>query len=229
MKIIKLSIILSLLNFVFVNCSDSTSSTPSEGVIKISIKNSSAGTLGKITSAITITEARVVIDEIEFESNLGDSLDFKLEHPFIQDLTSTSSLHEIESVEVPFGSYKETEIEIDDLDPEDGDVYIQNPELQDKSILVKGFLNGDSSEAFVFTSDIEAEQEKEFNQPLVLDENSPSTNIVISIDIDGWFMDDQGQDLDPRISENRSTIEDNIEASFDIFEDEDDDGENDDD
>ncbi|KAA3610707.1 MAG: hypothetical protein D8M58_20925 [Calditrichaeota bacterium] len=227
MKVMKSLLILSFLSFILVNCSESTSPTPTEGSIKISIRNGSS-TFAKTTSTITITEARIVIDEIEFESSLGDSLDFEFEQPFIQDLVSGNNLHEIESVEVPFGSYKETEIEIDDLDPKDGDVYAQNPVLQDISVLVKGFVNGDSSEAFVFTSDIEAEQEKEFDQPLVLDENSPSTNIVISVDIAGWFINDQGQDLDPRISENRSIIEDNIEASFEIFEDEDDDGEDDD-
>jgi hypothetical protein len=214
--------------FIFISCTDypSSPSPATEGNIKISVKNLNSSALGKI-AGVTITEARIVIKEIEFESSLGDSLDFELEQPFIQDLLAGSALHEIQSVVVPFGSYKETEIEIDDLDKEDGAVYTQNPELQDKSILVKGFVNGDRSQAFTFSTKLEAEQEREFNPPLILDENSPSTNIVITIDMSKWFLL-RGDNIDPRISDFRSIIEENIEASLDIFEDDDDDGEDDD-
>ena len=130
------------------SCSVSTSSSSdTEGLIKISVKNLNSGStvLGKGASAltITITEARLVIEKIEFESSLGDSFDFKIKEPFVQNLLADTLHHEIGSVQVPYGSYKELEIEIDGLTPDDGDVYTQNPELQGKSILVKGFFNGD--------------------------------------------------------------------------------------
>lgn len=211
-----------------VSCSDNpTSPVPTTGTIKISIKSVGAG-LGKASSLATITSARVVIEEIEFESSLGDTLDFELEQPFVQDLIMGSTLHEIETVEVPFGSYKESEIEIDDLDPEDGAVYTQNPELQGRSILVKGYLNGDPNNTFMFTSDLEEEQEREFEPPLVLNESEPSTSIVLAIDMGMWLVDGDGNLLDPSFESNRSMIEGNIKASIDVFEDEDDDGEEDD-
>ena len=129
---------------------------------------------------------------------------------------------------MPFGSYKETEIEIDDLDPEDGSVYTDNPELRDKSILIKGYLNNNPAETFEFSSDLEAEQEREFRTPLVLNENSPSTNIVLTIDMSKWFANSAGEFLDPTLSANREQIEKNIKASIDVFEDDDDNGEDDD-
>ncbi|MFQ5650032.1 MAG: hypothetical protein ACE5IY_08825 [bacterium] len=87
----------------------------------------------------------------------------------------------IETLEVPYGIYKESEIEIDKLDPEDGAVYTQNPELQERSILIKGFMNGDSTETFTFVSEFSEEQKREFSPALVLDQNSPATNVVLVV------------------------------------------------
>lgn len=219
------------------SCGDNpTSSTPNTGTVKISVKgvslNSSAAsvkTAGIQAGLVTITSARVVIDKIEFESSVGDTLDFEFEQPFVQDLVVGSDIHEIGTVQVPFGSYKETEIEIDDLGSEDGAVYTQNPELQNRSIVVKGYLNNDSQETFTFTSDLSEEQEREFEPPLVLDQDSPSTNVVLFINMDMWFVDKSGTLVDPRSPNNKEIIEENIKASLEIFEDEDDDGDRDDD
>ena len=213
--------------------SNPISSVPTSGTIKISIKSvstaSSNNALGKTAAAVTITSARVIIDEIELESIFDDTLDFEFEQPFVQDLMAGSSnIYEIGTIQVPFGSYKEMEIEVDDLKAEDGAVYTQNPELQDLSIRVEGYLNGDTNNTFVFTSDLDEEQEREFNPLLIVDENSPSTSIVLTIDMDTWFMDSNGTPLDPGSPNNKSIIENNIKDSIDVFEDEDDDGERDD-
>jgi len=212
--------------------SNPISSVPTSGTVKISIKSvstaSSNNALGKTAAAVTITSARVIIDEIELESIFDDTLDFEFEQPFVQDLMAGSSnIYEIGTFQVPFGSYKEMEIEVDDLKAEDGAVYTQNPELQDLSIRVEGYLNGDTNNTFVFTSDLDEEQEREFNPLLIVDENSPSTSIVLTIDMDTWFMDGNGTPLDPGSPSNESIIENNIKNSIDVFEDEDDDGEKD--
>lgn len=212
------------------------SSVPTTGSIKISLKpvtNATSSSVNKVSgnasTVVTITSARVVIDEIELENIEDDSLDYEFEEPFVQDLVGSSNLYEIGTIQVPFGSYKELEIEIDDLKAEDGAVYTQNPELQDLSIRVEGYLNGDSTDTFVFTSDLSEEQEREFNPPLVLDENSASINLVLTINMDTWFVDSSGNFLDPRIESSYAKIEDNIEASLEVFEDKDDDGEEDED
>ncbi|RMD93031.1 MAG: hypothetical protein D6813_04825, partial [Calditrichaeota bacterium] len=212
-----------------------TSSNTKIGSVKIVIRTSTASAAKSLNASqnvksgiATITSARVVIEKIKFQSSIDDTLDFRFRQSFIQDLTVGSNVHVIETVQVPFGSYKESEIEIDDLDPEDGAVYTQNPELQDLSILVKGFVNDDPNQNFIFTSDLSEEQEKEFNPPLVLDENSPSTNVVLFINMEQWFVDQNGNPLDPRSPANKEIIEDNIKASIDVFEDHDDDGKRDD-
>ncbi|MFQ5865307.1 MAG: hypothetical protein ACE5IW_08785 [bacterium] len=234
---IRITLILGLMLFIIhFGCSDNpSSSTPTAGTVKISIKRASSATpmsskkvVRNTTTSVTITSAHVVIKEIEFESVMGDTLDFEFEQPFIQDLMVGSNLHEIETIEVPFGSYKKSEIKIDDLNPNDGAVYTQNPDLQNRSILVRGFLNNDQNETFVFTSDLDKDQEREFEPPLVLDANSPSTNIVLTLNMDTWFVDHNGDPLDPRDPSNKSIIENNIKDSIVVFEDKDDDGERDD-
>ncbi|RMF67340.1 MAG: hypothetical protein D6743_05060 [Calditrichaeota bacterium] len=230
-------ILASLAGLLLVSCSSSpTSSDANVGQVKLTVRSSTTGAanaanpqLTKATGLATITSARVVIEKIRFKSSIDDTLDFRFRQPFIKDLALDTTANVIETVDVPFGSYKETEIEIDDLDPEDGQVYLDNPDLQGRSIVVKGYVNNDPNQNFVFTSEFSEEQEREFSPPLVLDENSPSTNVVLFIDMTGWFVDSSGNLLDPRVSENHSAIEDNIKASIDVFEDRDDDGKRDDD
>lgn len=223
-------LISAFLMFMQLGCSGNpAASNDNLGEIKISLRNvSAANSLAKINGLFTITSARVVIEKIKFESVQEDTFDFRFRQPFVQELALDSTAHVIETVQVPFGEYKESEIDIDDLKPEDGAAYTQNPDLRDRSIFVTGFLNDDSTQTFVFTSDLDAEQEREFNPPLVLDETSPSTNVVLTIDMNSWFVDGNGNLLDPRVGGNRSQIENNIKNSIDIFEDEDDDGRHDD-
>lgn len=234
MSLFKKRFILSstILLLLQISCSKNpTSSNPTEGRIKISIKsvsNTASASLGKSTNNATITSVRVVIKEIEFTSNVDDTLDFELDAPFVQDLTVDSNLHEISTVQIPFGIYEEMEIKIDELNEENGSAFTQNPDLQNLSIRAEGFLNGDATNTFVFTSDLSVEQEREFNPPLILDETTPSTNVVLTIDLGMWFVDKNNDPLDPNLEGNRSIIERNIKASIKVFEDDDDNGEEDD-
>jgi hypothetical protein len=221
-----------ILLMLHISCSSPTSSVPTDGRVKISIKSvgsSASNSLSKLASSVTITNAQVVIEEIEFESDTADTLDFEFETPFVQDLALDTSLHVITTVQVPFGTYEEMEIEIAKLDEEDGAAFTQNPELQNLSIRAEGFLDGDPAKTFVFTSDISVTQEREFEPPLVIDETTPSTNVVLTIDLGTWFVDENNNPLDPTLENNRRTIENNIKASIKVFEDEDDDGEADED
>ena len=228
----KLSACAILLVF-HLSCGDSpTSSVPTEGSIKVSIKSVTNGApvqvLSKTSGNVTITSARVVIERIRFDSSVNDTLDFRFRDPFVQDLIAGSDLFEIGTVQVPFGSYKKSKIKIDDLGPEDGAVYTQNPDLQDRSVRIEGFMNGDQNQTFVFTSDLDKDQEREFEPPLLLDENSPSTSVVLTINMDLWFVDENDNALNPSLENNKSAIENNIKNSIDVFEDKDDDGQRDD-
>lgn len=222
----------ALLIGMLLSCSNNpTASVPTAGAIKISIRSvgtAAAGTLPKVAGVATITSARVVIDEIEFESSVRDSIDFEFEDPFVQDLMLDTSLQVISTVQVPFGTYEEMEIEIDKLSPRDSTVYAQNPDLQNLSVRVEGYLDGDPANTFVFTSALSAEQEREFNPPLLINETTPSRNIVMTIDTSVWFVDRNNNPIDPTVAANQRLIENNIKASIKVFSDDDDNGIDDD-
>ena len=222
----------TILLTLYLGCSSPTSSVKGEGQISIVIKsitNTCIYPLNKPVASVTITSARIVIEEIEFESSVEGRFDFELEEPFVQDLAVDTSSHEIATVQVPFGVYEEMEIEIDKLDATDAPTFVQNPQLQNLSIRVEGFLDGDAANTFVFTSDLSEEQEREFNPPLVIDETTPSTSVVLTLDMGMWFVDNNNNTIDPRLESNRSLIESNIKASLGVFEDDDDDEDDSDD
>lgn len=230
LKILNLFVVI-LFAFTAFHCSDNPAGPqPTSGTIKLSLRKASSGLLkDAAVSSVTVTSAHVVFHEIEFESPDEDSLDYELQRPFIQDLMSIDLPQVIDNIPVPFGTYKEVEIEIDELKAEDGQIYNDNPQLQNLSVLVTGYLDGDQNQSFVFTSDIDEEVEIEIDSLFTIDENTPSTQIVLTIDVNAWFIDKDGFALDPRSGENKSEIENNIAKSIDAFEDENDDGEDNDD
>ncbi len=220
------------LTFSLAGCGKNPQSS-NPGSVKLSIRVMSAMASPKISipqaQQITITAAKVVLDEIELESTNGDSLDFESDSPLAVNLNLAGAMTVLDSVSLPFGTYNELELEIHKLESEDGAVYNANPDLQERSLYVRGYVDGDTNAVFVFTSDLEVEQEQEFSPPLVIDQNSPNTNVVLTIDTSMWFSDGAGGYLDPRVGQNQDAIERNIKASINAFEDEDDDGEDDDD
>lgn len=228
-QIFKISLIVIFIAFFITSCEkDSTSLENSQtGRILFLVTSKGMPTIKKISSvqidSLSLTSVRVVIDEIEYENSNEDTLDFELEEPFVQELSLTDTIHEVTNVSIPFGVYEEIEIEVDRLKQEDGEVYINNPELQNLSIRVEGYLDGNSANSFIFTSGIELEQEFEFATPIVLDETNPSGTVILVVDLSTWFVDGNNQLLDPRLPENRSLIEENIKNSFKVYEDDDDD------
>jgi hypothetical protein len=140
---------------------------------------------------------------------------------------------QILSIQVPAGSYDELEFEIDVLDDDDSReeaLAAANPDMAGVSIRVEGTYNG---EAFVYTGTVEAEQELDLFPPLEVLEDDPALNLTLTLDVGTWFTDGQGNLIDPRTANrdepNEELVEDNIEASLEIFEDDDRDGDYDDD
>jgi len=223
----------SLLFLLLAGCSGTNSpfsSGEDVGTVTLSILARGAGVSDSATKlaaadSVTVTSARVVIEKVELESVENSALDFKLSEPFVQDLVTITTLQDIQTLQIPFGMYDELKVEVDDLDPQDGAVYTQNPELQDLSILVKGVRNG--SEPFEFSSDISLHVKVKFDPPIEINESTLNTNIVLGIDLNAWFLDDQGNFLDPTLPGNKARIEANIRNSFHAFEDRNRDGKQD--
>lgn len=132
------------------------------------------------------------------------------------------------TIEIDPGSYTEIEFDIHKVsndDPEDAAFRAAHPDLLDTSIRVQGTFNG---VAFTYVTDLNEEQEFSLVPTLVIDENTASTNLTIVLDLATWFVDAQGNLIDPdsanKGGDNENLVRDNIKASIEAFEDKDKDG-----
>jgi hypothetical protein len=135
-------------------------------------------------------------------------------------------------------SYDELEFDIhkpDDQEPDDQQFIDDNPTFADISIRAKGAFTPSGGQAtdFVFTQDLNVEQEIPLSPALVV-EDGASVNLTLRVDWRSWFTSDGSVDgvlLDPATANdggaNEGVVEENIKNSFEAFEDEDGDGEDD--
>lgn len=229
-------------------CDDGTG--PGQGSVSLSVTvPSSAGGLASVespalfdlvysdgASTITLTKVELVMREIELEKVDDESCDDLFEGedeceefetgPRVFDLPMDGSTDAVLSIsDVPPGLYDELEIEVHKVsgDPEDAGILTARPELADVSIRVEGDVDGTP---FVFTTGVEEEFEFELSPPI--DPSAGLVNVTLSIDVESWFKAGDGSVLNPASAENRSQIENNIQQSFEAFEDDNGDGEHDD-
>lgn len=221
---------------VFVGCDIMQSSTdgPSEVQIRMQVEAPTSSSAAKQImglnqeEGIVIEEVKLFIEEMELESIQNDSLDFEIEN-FIVNLPLDGSPLIITEAEIPAGLYDEFELEIE---KPDDDVFVNDLDFRDEtgsySLVVKGLFNG---EEFTFRSSEDFEIDIDLNPPLEISESGSSV-LVVSIDVNSWFKGDNGEDLDPKDFRNTERINENIERSFEGFEemfDDDDDDDDDDD
>lgn len=200
----------------------------------------SAQTYDDGTNVLVIERVALVLAEIELEGvddddcEDGDVIDDCDEFeagPYLLELPLDGSIDQVVSIQVPAGVYEELEFEIevpdDDTGPE-ADFVAANPDFEGVSIRVEGTFNG---EPFVYLSDLDEEQELELDPPLEITEGADATNLTLSLDISGWFVDGNGDLIDPASANddgpNEGLVEDNIERSLEAYEDDDRDGDDD--
>lgn len=192
-------------------------------------------------NTLVLTRVAMVVSEVELERINHDDCDViegdddsceEFEAgPFLLELPLDGSVDQVISVNVPADVYDELEFEIDNPDDDDQaerDFVAANPDFDRVSIRVEGTWNG---EDFVYLSRLEAEQEIDLVPPLEVTEGSGPMNLTLSLDVSGWFVDASGNLVDPRTANrdgiNEELVEDNIQRSIDLFEDDDRDGDED--
>jgi hypothetical protein len=202
---------------------------------------------------ITVNRARLIVEELELDTDdddsasrdedpddsedSDDSTEFET-GPILLELVLDGSVNEVLVSNIPAGIYDEVEFEIDKLDddePEDVDV-LDDPQFADfvgdkrYSMIIEGTVeDGGSAVDFTFRSQLSAEQEYGLIPPMVLESDDNDANLTLVIDTTMWFSDGSGGVLDPRDPADAERIESNIIASIEVFEDDDEDGEDDDD
>jgi hypothetical protein len=199
-------------------------------------------TLVSGTDTIIFTEVQLVLRQIELKpvevESCGESGTSgsdgcqKFEAgPVLVSLPLDGSVKSQFSLDVPPGMYQELEMEIHKVskdDPEDAAFRTQHPDFIDISIRARGTYIGSTVHTFEFETDLDVEQELNFNPALTVQEGV-STNITVRVGLDTWFTSVSGGLLDPDTGNkggpNESVIVENIKKSIDAFEDDNRDGE----
>jgi hypothetical protein len=153
--------------------------------------------------------------------------------PFLLDLPLGSGIEQVFSVAVDTGTFDELRIRLhkpedDGTDPADVAFLAAHPDFARVSIRATGTWNGSP---FTFTSDLDADQEMRLDPPLVVTDAGANVDVTLKVDVATWFADGNGGLVDPATAglggQNESLVRDNIQHSFDAFEDENHDGEDD--
>lgn len=191
--------------------------------------------------SLVVSRVELVMREIEFkalgvegacDSLTGDDSCHELAvGPMVVDLPLGDGVARQISVAVEPGTYSEIDFEIHkpEHDPGDDAFLAAHPDLRGLSVRVTGTFN---RQAFVYTTDVTAEQEQDLAVPV---EVAPGSNVdvTLAVDLGRWFLDSPGTRLvDPATAAtgqpHESLVEGNIKQSFQAFRDEDHDGVSDD-
>jgi hypothetical protein len=251
-KIASLSVLLAL-----VACDDGVSPASSVGVqLSVAVDRSApagvsdfatGGFAADITESdgthtLVVTRVAMVLREVELErlstSDCPDGVedDDACEEfeagPFLIELPLDGSVTTMVSVDADPDVYDEVEFEIHKPEDDSADdlAFLGTyPEFAGVSIRVEGTYDG---EPFVFLQDMDAEQEMPLIPPLEVVEGAGPINLTLTLDVSSWFRNGSGDLIDPSEANKGGAFEDlveaNIEASIDLFEDDDRDGEDDD-
>jgi hypothetical protein len=201
-------------------------------------------TLGSTT--IDFTSVQVAFSEIELEraestiecdvATIDDDDCEEIElAPRILDLPLAPGASRTISVSVAPGTYDEIEFRVEKLGDESDEsaLVAANPAFDGVSIRVEGtYDDGSGPVPFVFTNDLDGEQELDLTTPLTVNATG-AAELTLYVDIGTWFLNQAGDGyVDPAEANKggqfESEVKNNIQQSFDAFEDDDQDGESDD-
>ncbi len=189
------------------------------------------------THTLVIQSAELVIREIEFErmnhddcevAGTDDDCEEFETGPYLVALPLDGTVSQELTAVVDTGTYDEIEFDIhkpEDNGLTDEDFLVDNPNFADISIRVTGTYDGQD---FLYTTDLNEEQEIELTSPLVVTPESGPVAVTLIIDASTWFETSTGSLIDPRTANdgepNEGLVEDNIRTSIEGFRDDDHDG-----
>jgi Domain of unknown function (DUF4382) len=179
-----------------------------------------------LSNGITIDHVRVALRQVELErasatpNDVADLQEYET-GPFVVDLSGTALNGTVQKVtvqDVPAGAYREIKFNVhppsmsDSTDPAVQAMATAQP--GGASIIVEGQIDG---QAYTFLSALDAQEKFEgtFNF------TSGPQNLTLNVDPSAWFGGTGTARLDPRNPANKSAIENNIQTSMKVFEDND--------
>ncbi|HYV64731.1 MAG TPA: DUF4382 domain-containing protein [Myxococcales bacterium] len=179
-----------------------------------------------LSNGITVDRVRLALREVELERSSGTPDDVKdLQEfetgPMVVDLSGAAlngTVQQVTVQDVPAGSYREIKFKVhppsmsDSSDP--AVMAMASAQAGGASIIVEGQIDG---QAYTFLSALDAQEKFEG----AFDFSSGAQNVTLNVDPSTWFGGTGASRLDPRVSGNKSAIENNIQASMRLFEDDD--------
>jgi hypothetical protein len=185
-----------------------------------------------LPNGITVDRLRVAIREVELEradaqpDDTRDAQEFEA-GPFVLDLSGAALNGTVQQVmvnDVPAGTYRELKFKIHPPSTSDSsDAAVQamaTAQSGGASIIIEGQIDG---QPYTFMSTLDAEEK--FEKTFTL--TGGNDNVTLNLDPSTWFGGTGSARLDPRVAGNKSTIENNIQASLQVFEDDDRNGQDD--
>ncbi|MEO8636779.1 MAG: hypothetical protein ABI587_16000 [Gemmatimonadales bacterium] len=191
------------------------------------------------SDTIIVTSVKLVLRQIELErTNPAIVCDTSAVEDDCEELKLGATLLDLPlgagaqrefTVAIDTGSYSKIKFEIHKPSSGDDSAFVaQNPGFDGVSVQMTGTYNGTP---FTYTSDLDVEQEYSFNPPLTVTE-ATGANMTLFVDLNSWFLNQTADGLiDPLSANNGGSLEgevkSNIESSFNAFEDDNHDGEDD--
>ena len=194
-------------------------------------------TMISASDTLVIDTVQIVLRKIELERADGAACDTVMSDegddgceeveagPVLVNLPIGDTAAKTFSVSLPVGSYEKVDfqVHVPTSDARDQAFLAANPLFAGTSIRVVGTFNG---KAFVFTTDLTAEQELELSAPLTVSDTS-AVSLTIRTDVATWFANGSAL-VDPGTAlaggANADLVKHNIRASFRSFHDQDEDG-----
>jgi hypothetical protein len=205
----------------------SAASTAPTALTKPATVTSSSLTL---SNGITIDRLRVVVRKLELErasatpNDLADLQEFEA-GPFLIDLSGqalSGSVQAQVTASVPSGAYREVKFEVHKPDTSEPGVSantgLSAMAAAQASIIVDGTI--DTTQQFSFVTSVTGEQKFEGSFQV----DTGAQNVTLNIDVTGWFGGSGTARLNPNDPSMRSQIENNIQTSFKVFDDDNMDG-----
>ena len=195
-------------------------------------------TLGNDT--VIVRSVDLVLREIELKradvlacdavEDNGDCQEFETGPVLLSLPLGSAAITQLVSVVAPAGTYDKFEFEIHKPNSGDDAAFIAaHPDFAGVSIRVTGtYSRAGARSDFTFTSDVDQGEEAGLVPPVTVQEGG-AVNITLRVDISGWFLNGSKTALiDPASANkgqpNESLVANNIQNSFDAFEDDDHDG-----
>lgn len=154
----------------------------------------------EITS-LTITSAELMVAAVVL-TGPDTTVEFRKIPPYLVNVALDSSRVVLDSLLIPTGTQFDSMTLI--IAPDESSY-----QLEGNSIKIQGYVNGNSAVPFLFDSKLSIPRRVALTTPLVVSETLPN-RITVKLDVKHWFLDGDGNYIDPDDDEFKEDIEDSI-------------------